>query len=155
MFLGSLERVAEIIDGPLENDTRAALETALRYFREAAPKHTADEEESLFPRLRRIENPELTTALATIDALEQDHRRADSLHAEVDTLGRRCLEMGHLSAGDAQRFRKAVADLASIYVEHIKIEDDVVFPAAGRALADADKTAIAAEMAARRNLTAS
>ena len=155
MFLGSLERVAEIIDGPLENDTRAALETALRYFREAAPKHTADEEESLFPRLRRIENPELTTALATIDALEQDHRRADSLHAAVDTLGRRCLEMGHLSAGDPQRFRKAVADLASIYVEHIKIEDDVVFPAAGRALADADKTAIAAEMAARRNLAAS
>lgn len=155
MFLGSLERVAEIIDGPLENDTRAALETALRYFREAAPKHTADEEESLFPRLRRIENPELTTALATIDALEQDHRRADSLHAEVDTLGRRCLEMGHLSAGDAQRFRKAVADLASIYVEHIKIEDDVVFPTAGKTLADADKTAIAAEMAARRNLTAS
>jgi len=36
----------------LTADQRASLETALRYFREAAPKHTADEEETLFPRFR-------------------------------------------------------------------------------------------------------
>lgn len=51
MFLGSLQHVAEVIDRPLTDDARAALESALRYFRESAPKHTADEEESLFPRL--------------------------------------------------------------------------------------------------------
>ena len=28
-----------------------SLESALRYFREAAPKHTADEAQSVFPRL--------------------------------------------------------------------------------------------------------
>jgi hypothetical protein len=41
----------------LNEEQRGAFEAALRYFREAAPKHTADEEESLFPRLRRIGAP--------------------------------------------------------------------------------------------------
>jgi hypothetical protein len=58
MFLGALEGVASVIDRPLTEETRAALESALRYFREAAPKHTADEEESLFPRMRQNRDPE-------------------------------------------------------------------------------------------------
>ena len=57
MFLGALEGVASVIDHPLTEETRAALESALRYFREAAPKHTADEEESLFPRMRQKRDP--------------------------------------------------------------------------------------------------
>jgi len=42
MFLGTLEGVASLIDRPLTEETRVALESALRYFREALPKHTAD-----------------------------------------------------------------------------------------------------------------
>jgi hemerythrin-like domain-containing protein len=38
----------------LSTEQQAALEAGLRYFREAAPKHTADEEESLFPRLAEL-----------------------------------------------------------------------------------------------------
>lgn len=52
MFLGSLERVAARVDQPFSSEFRSAPEAALRYFHEAAPKHMADEEESLFPRLR-------------------------------------------------------------------------------------------------------
>lgn len=48
MFLGSLQQVAELIDSPLNSGTRSSLESALKYFHEAAPKHTQDEEESLF-----------------------------------------------------------------------------------------------------------
>src|SRR5579871_576381 len=87
MFLGSLRRVADLIDRPLTEEARSALESALRYFREAAPKHTADEEESLFPRLRRTHSHEIQAALATLDTLEDDHRKAEALHAEVDALG--------------------------------------------------------------------
>ena len=87
MFLGSLQRIMQAIDSPLTTDARRALETALRYFHEAAPKHTKDEEESLFPRLRQIHNPEVESALSTLEALEDDHRRADALHAEVHRLG--------------------------------------------------------------------
>ena len=47
MFLGTLEAVANVIDRPATEESRRALESALRYFAQAAPKHTADEEESL------------------------------------------------------------------------------------------------------------
>lgn len=150
MFLGSLRRVAEVIDSPLTTEARSALENALHYFHEAAPKHTEDEEESLFPRLRQIRNQEIESALSALDALEHDHRRADALHAEVHALGLQCLEKGHLPVHDAGRFRQAVDDLASIYGQHIRIEDDVIFPAAKRALSSSQKSSIANEMASRR-----
>jgi iron-sulfur cluster repair protein YtfE (RIC family) len=150
MFLGSLAHLSPMIDAPLSADSRSGLDAALRYFREAAPKHTADEEESLFPRLRQMHDPELEAAIQTLEPLEQEHRRADALHAEVDRLGRVCLEHGPLSPEQAQIFRKAIAELQSIYKEHIRIEDQVVFPVAGKALSAADKIAIAAEMAGRR-----
>src|SRR5438270_9983168 len=149
-FLGALGSVALVIDQPLERDTRTALENALRYFREAAPKHTADEEESLFPRLRQLDDAEVKAAIAKLDALEQDHRRADCLHAVTETLGRRCLEQGCLSQPEAEQFRQAVASLASIYKEHIRIEDDVVFPVAGQTLSEKQKADIAGEMRDRR-----
>ena len=150
MFLGSLQKVAEMIDRPLAEDARTALDASLRYFREAAPKHTADEEDSLFPRLRAAHDTRVKRALETLDPLEQDHRRADSLHSEVDALGRRCLEHGSLPAEDAHRFLRDVSELASIYKEHIRIEDEMVFPLAGEILSQSEKAAIAAEMAARR-----
>jgi len=150
MFLGTLVRVAEFGEGLLDSEARAALEGALKYFREAAPKHTADEEESLFPRLRQMHNPEIEAAIDTLDPLEHEHRRADLLHAEVDRLGRLWLRGGTLSGSEAQTFRQHVAELASIYKEHIRIEDEVVFPVAGRLLSATDKAAIAGEMAARR-----
>lgn len=150
MFLGALEKVAALIDQPLANDTRVALKTALRYFREAAPKHTADEEVSVFPRLRRADDAEMKNALATLDSLEQEHRRADHLHARVDVLGKRALEESRLPPADATAFQEGVAELASIYKAHIRIEDDLIFPIAGRVLSRADKQIIATEMSARR-----
>lgn len=150
MFLGSLDRVSGMVSEPLTSESRSALEASLRYFWEAAPKHTADEEESLFPRLREMHHPELDAAIQTLAPLEQEHRRADALHAEVDRLGRACLERGPLLAEEARRFRKGIAELLSIYKEHIRIEDQVVFPVAGKILSPADKAAIAGEMAARR-----
>lgn len=149
-FLGSLQRVAALIDKPLTNDGRAALESALRYFLEAAPKHTADEEQSLFPRLRQIQHPDVEATIRTLEPLEKEHREADSLHAEVDRLGRRALDEGSLPAAEANRFRQTIAGLTSIYREHIQIEDELIFPVAGRVLSRADKMAIATEMAARR-----
>jgi iron-sulfur cluster repair protein YtfE (RIC family) len=150
MFLGTLEKVAVSIDRPLGNDARLALEAALRYFRDAAPKHTADEEESVFPRLRQSGDVAARRALETLDALEQDHRRADSLHARVAILGNQCLEKGPLSPSEGGEFRHAVAQLASIYKRHIHIEDELVFPIAARVLSQTDKAIIATEMSARR-----
>jgi hemerythrin-like domain-containing protein len=152
MFLGTLERVATVVDRPLTEETRTALESALRYFREAAPKHTADEEESLFPRLRQIHLPDVETAIESLEPLENDHLLAGSLHAEVEELGQRYLATESLEATDVKTFRKAVHVLVSIYKQHISIEDELVFPLAARLLSSTEKAAIADEMAARRKV---
>jgi hemerythrin-like domain-containing protein len=152
MFLGTLEAVAGVIDGPATEETRRALESALRYFAETAPKHTADEEVSLFPRLRQILDPGIESAFSKLDQLEDEHRWAAPLHAEVDRLGVQYLSMGNLSSSEVDDFRKAVASLASMYKLHISVEDSLVFPLAARMLSDAEKMAIAEEMAGRRKV---
>jgi hemerythrin-like domain-containing protein len=152
MFLGTLQAVAQVIDRPLSDDVAGPLRSALRYFREAAPNHTADEEESLFPRLRQLRHPDVETALAQLDHLEKDHRWAAPLHAEVERLGKEYLLKKHLSLAGAQKFRAAVRNLASMYRWHINVEDTFVFPVAARLLSRADQSSIGEEMAARRKV---
>ena len=152
MFLRVLEGVASVIDRPITEETRAARESALRYFREAAPKHTADEEESLFPRLRQMHLPEIETAIERLELLEHDHALAGSLHAEVEDLGQGYLEAGSLECNGVEAFRNAISGLVSIYKQHISIEDDLVFPLAARLLSPTAKAVIADEMAGRRNV---
>src|SRR5450756_1594606 len=85
-FLGIIATVAVNGRGStLNEDYRDGLETALRYFQNAAPLHTQDEEASLFPRMRASGAPEVAAAMARLDGLEADHRAAEPLHAEVDT----------------------------------------------------------------------
>ena len=139
--------------GQLSDEQRALLSTSLRYFREAARKHTADEEESLFPRLRRIESPDIEAVLARIESLEQDHECADRSHVEVDWLGRLWLTAGRLSSDDSSRFEELVCELETLYRHHIGIEDAEVFPYAARVLAAVDRQAIGDEMAARLGLS--
>ena len=151
MFLNVLVRVCEQPNGgPLNEEQGGAWESALRYFREAAPKHTADEEESLFPRLRRSESAGVRTLLARIESLEEEHTLADRCHAEVDSLGRSWLNQGALPADQASRLQTLVLQLRDLYRRHIATEDQEIFPAAAAALSASDRQAIGSEMASRR-----
>jgi hemerythrin-like domain-containing protein len=154
-FLGVLVKVAGDARGQaLTAEQRGALESALRYFRDAAPKHTADEEQSLFPRMRATGGPAMEAVLAQVDALEADHVQAGKAHEEVDSLGRRWIESRQLSQSDAERLCELVGELAGLYRDHIAIEERDVFPAAAAALTAEDRKAIGEEMAARRDLKA-
>jgi hemerythrin-like domain-containing protein len=153
-FLEVLVRVAER-GGALDDERRTALDTALRYFREAAPKHTADEEESLFPRLRRIESPGLQAVLARVESLEEDHVLADRIHAEVDDLGQSWLREGSLPAQQVTRLQTILAELRELYRQHIQAEDHEVFPAAAAVLSASDRQTIGKEMASRRGVSGS
>src|SRR5512141_2227909 len=113
MFLGVLKAAAALNGRQLNEDERRSLDNALRYFREAAPKHTADEEQSLFPRMRQTGSAEAQTALAELERLEADHRWADPLHARVDELGQKWLAAGKLESLDAAAFHDAVTQLGA------------------------------------------
>ncbi len=152
MFIRALDYVAKSSDQALSDENRRSLDLSLRYFREAAPKHTADEEESLFPRLRKISDERLQAALNRLDELEKDHRWAEPLHATADELGTKYLADGQLSPEDARAFRDAVHKLHEMYGRHIEVEDREVFPIAKRMLSAEEQKAIANEMQDRRGL---
>jgi hemerythrin-like domain-containing protein len=152
MFLGMLGAAANKLEEGSNDETRRLLESALHYFAHAAPKHTADEEESLFPRMRRLSKPEITSALETLASLEEEHRWAEPLHAEVEQVGKKYLTGATLSPDEVAGFRQSVARLAAMYANHIRVEEDLVFPLAARLLPAADKAEIAREMASRRDV---
>ena len=152
-FLKVLITITEQLQGAgLNDEMRKALEIALKYFREAAPKHTRDEEESLFPRLRDCRNADVSAALEMIDALEKDHRVAEDAHQKIDLLGKRWLSDGSLTPQDTETLRACLVELQSTYETHIALEDNRLFPLAGEVLEQVAIDALGKEMAARRGI---
>ena len=154
-FLDTLIAVhAKARDEALSANDRSALEGALQYFRTAAPRHTADEEESLFPRLRASDDPNAARALATIGGLEDDHNQANAHHDAVDTLVQRWLNAGTLAPAESAELGERLSRLRALYQRHIAVEDQELFPAAARALNEDQIGQIGREMAARRGVRA-
>ena len=151
-FLQALLTVAtEVAGGSLEAEHRRALETALKYFREAAPKHTADEEEDLFPMLRQLASQRVSTVLTAVDRLEAEHKTAEAWHREVEDIGERWLRQDHLSSEEAAHFRGLLASLSDLYRSHIATEEQDIFPVAQAELPDSAKQVIGRHMASRRS----
>ena len=140
-------------DGRMTEDAAGALQVALRYFRNAAPKHTADEEESLFPRLRATGDPRVEAVLADLERLESDHDRADELHDVVDELGSCWLRTGVLERAQLERLAATIGELRAIYAAHIAYEDSVLFTVAREVLSEPALGELAVEMRARRTTT--
>jgi hemerythrin-like domain-containing protein len=138
--------------GALTAEQREALEAALRYFTEAAPNHTADEEDSLFPRLRASQHREAAAAIVIADALAHDHEEAGVHHAAVDALIRQWLHDGQLPSRPAHDLAAHLAQLAALYQRHIAIEDGELFPLARRVLLPSTLAALGREMALRRGI---
>jgi hemerythrin-like domain-containing protein len=151
-FLGVLMAILRDADGgALSASQQTELETALTYFATAAPRHTADEEESLFPKLRRLSGPDANRVMAIITRLHDDHHSVGDHHVSVDWLVRKWIADRHLLPDDARELGERLVALQGIYQEHIAIEDRELFPAAGRLLSSDDLRAIGREMAARRS----
>ncbi|HXS95662.1 MAG TPA: hemerythrin domain-containing protein [Candidatus Limnocylindrales bacterium] len=152
-FLKALFTVAnDAKGGPLTNEQQSASAISLRYFRDAAPKHTADEEETLFPKLRRLRRPDLQPLLAKMDSLQQDHELAEKSHRKVEDLSRSWLANGRLSPQDAERLATVLRQLVELYSRHIAVEDTEVFPFAANVLPSSDRVAMGTEMATRRGV---
>jgi hemerythrin-like domain-containing protein len=147
-FLHILCVVADRAPGrALTSEEKSGVESAMRYFQLGGKRHSADEEESLFPRLR--------AALASggceeIVGLEDDHRLANELHATVDTLYSAWIEAGRLNPEDEQRLLLATVRLKQLYEAHIQIEEEIVFPRAAQMLGSQAIAAIGEELRARR-----
>lgn len=144
--------LAQAGEGPLNDEQRRVAETSLRYFREAAPRHTEDEESSLFPRLRASNHPSAKLAMEAVQSLHEDHQAASAAHERVEQLYRQWLDRGALDAASRQRLDETLNELTRLYRPHIELEDTRLFPLAAEALSEGDLQQLGQEMAARRNV---
>jgi hemerythrin-like domain-containing protein len=153
-FLDVLIRVARDFQGKeLPPQAKDAVATARRYFGYAAPKHTADEEVSLFPRMKSAAAARGEKCEA-IQRLESDHHDADLLHARVDELLHQWLQGPALPPPLSAALSEALAQLQSLYQEHIRVEDAEVFPLAAKTLSAEQLADVGREMRARRGVPA-
>lgn len=131
----------------LNGEEREAVKAALQYFQVGGQRHNADEEESLFPRLRAACAGE---ELAKIGGLESDHRQANGIHAAIEDLYGRWIADGRLAGQDEARLLAMTEELRLLYEGHIKVEEETVFPRASAVLGSEAVEAIGEEFRARR-----
>lgn len=124
---------------------RQAARDVLRYFDIAAPLHHEDEERHVFPPL--LAQGESAVA-AAVRRLQADH---EAMHAHWQAARTRLLA---LADGQADAFttedEALFARFAAGYAEHIRTEEDLVYPAARTLLSDAALAAMGADMRQRR-----
>lgn len=144
--LATLERVVPFLQSR-ESEALEAIGSSVRFLDSNGVLHTADEEESLFPRLRSKASEEET---ALFDRLEADHEAAEAVYAELKAVA---VELGNEpadAAGLVQQFSDLVGRLCAIYRRHIREEDTLLIPIARRLLSEQELAEIAAEMKSRR-----
>jgi len=150
-FLGVLVRVAAEARGrPLNAERRQAMETALSYFHRAAPLHTADEEEDLFPELRRADRPDIEQIVARVSRLESEHSIATAWHHQVHDIGERWLRQDYLLPHEIAELQRVLTSLTELYRGHIAVEENEIFPVMEEVLSTFEKEAIGHRMALRR-----
>lgn len=127
-------------------EERDAVKAALQYFCIGGQRHTADEEESLFPRLRTSD----ADSLKEISRLECDHREANELHGSVERLYSTWIASDELTATDALQLQAETKRLKQLYSNHIQVEETIVFPRAALVLDSHAIVAIGTEFRFRR-----
>ncbi len=140
-------RLAQSPQAPASDRIEAA-RAVLRYYTVALPLHEADENESVYPRLKRALPPgEL--AHANQQMLEQ-HAGINASVAELVPMWQQ-IERDPQSQNElGERLRLRTEHLRALWNVHLTLEEEQVIPAMRKYLAAADMSAIAQEMRDRR-----
>jgi pyridoxamine 5'-phosphate oxidase len=131
-----------------DDEAQKAAIAVLRYFRDAAPNHHADEEEDLLPMLQETatgEDKQLLDALQP-QIIDEHHemdliwaKLASQLEAIVSTQGT------SLDANDTEQF-------AALYTAHMEKEEGNIAPMAKRLFSGAQMQQLGNAMRKRRNI---
>lgn len=150
--LETLARSAEILRAGEMNPVTAfgAIDAACKHFAIAGVKHTEDEEVSLFPRLREHGGAGGEEAIAAMAELESQHRTAEEMHKQFDEFVLTLPRDGSADRRELDCLSEMVEELVAFYRPHIFMENNLVFPIAGRVLSPAEIHALGEEMRERR-----
>ena len=133
--------------GATHDEIRRSAAGVYRYYSVSLPLHEADEEDSVRPRLDALDDERVHHALA---AMHDQHQAIDELIERLLPLFQMvernpaALEQ---AGGEVCAITKA---LEEIFSAHLQLEEEVIFPAIRERLPNGDRTAILAEMQARR-----
>lgn len=145
--LALLQRlVAHVRDHGHDAKSRSAAADVLRYFERAAPLHHDDEERHVFPLLADGDDADLAAAAAH---LQREHRRMEAQWAglrETLTAWSRADASGPADA----RLSALVDEFTGLYSTHLRIEEQIVFPAAQARIGPLRLAEMSLEMARRR-----
>jgi len=147
--LATLERLGPHLEKQgCDAEARAAAQAVLRYFDTAGKLHHQDEDEDLFPLLRRRAGPAgRPEVAAAIDELEREHQTMDAQWTRL----RARLEA--IAAGEARLGAEDVARFAWLYRRHMDQESTAVLPFARETLDAGQRAMLGSRMAARRKVT--
>ena len=137
-----LERAAdEICDGATRTSALATIADVLAYFEGPAAIHHADEQETLFPRLRPLEG-----SAQLLAAFEFQHQMNDATHGELRAA------LAAFVPGSASTLAQLALRFVEMQRAHIVAEERALFPFATAKLSPDVLMLIRDEMAARRGL---
>jgi hemerythrin-like domain-containing protein len=131
--------------GPAE---LAAVDSVVAFLEKSAARHEADEEESFFPRLRRVRD-----LSPLLDDLIAEHVLHRHLIKQLRSLRTRWPAAGP-DAGDGAALVTLANELARLYRVHMEREERELVPAAREYLRADEREAIQAEMDRRRGVGA-
>jgi hemerythrin-like domain-containing protein len=132
--LVQLERLHELLNRieaqGADAETRVQAQAIADFFGRGARKHHEDEEEQVFPMLLAQGDAAL---VQQVRRLQQDHGWLEEDWLELEP------QLAALAAGytgyDVELLRQGFMVYADLYLEHISLEEGVVFPAARQLLA--------------------
>jgi len=127
-----------------DEQARQAAHDVLRYFDEAAPHHHLDEELHVFPLLLARGTP---ATVAVVERLQVEHRQME-IRWQTARIVLEALAAGHRSALDAPA-DAALDAFVELYADHVRAEEDIVYPE-GEALLDAQALAAMGDEMRRR-----
>ncbi|HLO93828.1 MAG TPA: hemerythrin domain-containing protein [Burkholderiaceae bacterium] len=135
----------------LDSRARDAARDIRRYFDIAAPLHHEDEERHVLPVLEQLQDEALQEVCTR---LRDDHQR---IHAQWQVLRALLAQLDQQPDGvmpplQLDMLSRAGDAFVDIHKEHLRLEDQLVFPGARQALSTAQQQAMGEEMAARRGL---
>jgi hemerythrin-like domain-containing protein len=141
--------VDRLVHNPRHGAERAEMEAVRKYLFEDLPLHMADEEEGLFPLLRRRCPPD-DDMDEVFHLLHREHAKDENLKQQL------CHDLDQLLEGcaldDPARFLMNAFAFSETHRRHLAWENAVILPRARKHLTEEDCAALARDMAERRRI---
>ncbi len=134
---------AHVAVNGVDEQARSALRRVVTYFSTSALQHHQDEEQDLFPLLKR-QSLELAER---VDRLQQDHRRLDDLWGQLLPLLK-----APAARGESPDFASRAAAFCDACREHIQVENDELLSLAQQSLSRSQLQGLGRAMARRREI---